>query len=226
LSGNSAPESEMIVFDLDDTLYLERDYVASGFAALEPIVQTTFGVAGFSSTAWELFLGGQRGDIFDKALAALGVHHDAALVAELVGAYRTHEPAIELLADAHAVLARLRDSGRSLGVLTDGPESSQRAKVKALGLDALTDRVIITDAYGTGFGKPHPRGFLEFVSAHRCDRFTYVADNPRKDFSAPHDLGWRTIRVRRDGGLHQHVAHGPDVDDVVPDLSDTFALLT
>lgn len=216
----------MIVFDIDDTLYLERDYVASGFAALEPIVHTRFGVTGFSSIAWGLFLDGQRGHIFDKALAILGVGCNATLIAELIAAYRIHEPAIELLNDAQSGLARIRQSGRGIGILTDGPESSQRAKVEALGLETVADRIILTDEYGPGFSKPHPRGFMDHMNKYECDKFTYVADNPLKDFSTPRRLGWRTIRVLRQNSLHQFVAHGPDVDDVVTDLRGIYELIS
>jgi putative hydrolase of the HAD superfamily len=226
LSSKSPTGSEMVVFDVDDTLYLERDYVASGFDALEPIVQAKLGVAGFSSTAWKLFVGGDRGDIFDKALTILGVPYTTALVGDLVTAYRTHEPDIELLSDARSGLAGLRASGRSIGVLTDGPESSQRAKVEALGLHTLVDRIVLTGAYGPGFSKPHPRGFLDLVDRRPCGKFAYIADNPRKDFSTPRRLGWRTVRVLRPGGLHHGVPHGPDVDDVVTDLNTIHELLT
>ena len=30
----------------------------------------------------------------------------------------------------------------------------------------------------------------------------FLADNPAKDFQAPDALGWRTLRIRRPGGLH------------------------
>jgi putative hydrolase of the HAD superfamily len=30
----------------------------------------------------------------------------------------------------------------------------------------------------------------------------YIADNPSKDFFAPRKLGWRTVRIRREGGLY------------------------
>ncbi len=36
----------------------------------------------------------------------------------------------------------------------------------------------------------------------QADAFIYIADNPVKDFAAPHHLGWSTVRIRRAGGLH------------------------
>ena len=32
--------------------------------------------------------------------------------------------------------------------------------------------------------------------------FVYVGDNPVKDFVAPNAMGWTTIQIVRDGGIH------------------------
>jgi putative hydrolase of the HAD superfamily len=208
----------VVVFDVDDTLYLERDYVASGFAAVDDVVRATFGVAGFQPVAWRLFLAGRRGDVFDRALVELGVPATPADITRLVGCYRRHRPRISLLPDAAGVLADLRRCGVGLAVLTDGPAESQSAKVDALGLAGLVDQVVLTGAYGGGYGKPHPRGYREIAERSGAVRLAYVADNPAKDFVAPHDLGWTTIRARRPGGLHRDVLHGGDVDVAIDDL--------
>jgi hypothetical protein len=47
-----------------------------------------------------------------------------------------------------------------------------------------------------------------------------VADNPAKDFVAPHRLGWRTVRVRRPDSLHADVPSGADVDAEIASLDD------
>ena len=38
--------ASVIVFDLDDTLYLERDFVRSGFAAVDRWVSDRFAISG------------------------------------------------------------------------------------------------------------------------------------------------------------------------------------
>jgi putative hydrolase of the HAD superfamily len=134
----------------------------------------------------------------------------------LVDAYRKHRPRISLLPDAREALARIR----RFALLTDGPAECQRNKVRALGLAARAEIVVLTGAYGAAFGKPHPRGFQEIADRSAAGRLVYVADNPVKDFIVPRRLGWTTVRVRRPGGLHARVAHGDDVDVVVEDLSE------
>ena len=48
-------------------------------------------------------------------------------------------------------------------------------------------------------------------SAVHVTQFAYVADNPQKDFAAPLQLGWLTVRIRRPGSLHEGVISGSDV---------------
>jgi len=58
---------DVVVFDLDDTLYLERDYVRSGFRAVDAWLASR-GILGFFGEAWANFENGLRGKAFDRAL--------------------------------------------------------------------------------------------------------------------------------------------------------------
>jgi putative hydrolase of the HAD superfamily len=192
---------------MDDTLYLERDYVRSGFLHVGALVERKLGVSGFSDVAWELFENGQRGDIFDRTLSRIGLSGSNCLVRELVEAYRNHRPDIALAADALECLRIFRPEYQ-LGLITDGPTASQENKASALQLDRWIDFQILTGRWGVGFYKPHPRSFLTMqeqtgTSGSEC---MYVADNPSKDFTAPIKLGWTTVRIRRDNGLHSQIA--------------------
>ncbi len=215
-----------VVFDIDDTLYLESDYVRSGFRAAGMRVVELLEKDGFAAEAWSLFLAGGREKIFDGALRRLGIAPEAGLVADLVSTYRSHRPDIRLLPDAEACLASL--AGRAhLAVVSDGPLESQTAKARALRLDRWISTFVYTAALGDGFGKPHPRAFeiVEFDAACPGPECSYVADNPSKDFAGPGKRGWTTVRVRRPGGLHWGVASGRDVGKELADLSGLVAAL-
>jgi putative hydrolase of the HAD superfamily len=202
-----------VVFDVDDTLYLERDYVRSGFAAVERWARTELAVPGVGEQAWSAFEAGHRGDLFDRALAALGIAPEKSTVERLVEIYRTHRPDIRLLPDALEALNALGRFAR-LAALTDGPAESQRAKCRALVLDRWCSPIIVTAELGSGFGKPSPEGFRRLEEATGCRGRTcvYVADNPVKDFAGPRQLDWRRVRIRRPGGLHAAVKSGDDVE--------------
>ncbi|WP_179119655.1 HAD family hydrolase [Ensifer adhaerens] len=193
---------QVLVFDLDDTLYLERDFAASGFRAVDAWLSRHAGVKAFAAHCEAAFAAGHRGRVFDEALAAMGFGYDPKLVAKLVAVYRGHAPTIALAADARSYLERPRTSRRA--IITDGPAATQRAKVQALGLEALVDLVIFTDSWGREFWKPHARAFetIEAWAEVGPENLVYIADNPVKDFVTPRRRGWHTVMVAREARVH------------------------
>jgi len=194
------------VFDLDDTLYLESDYVRSGFEHVGRYADENLGTRDFAGQAWQLFSEGVRNSIFNGVLAEQEVACDSRTIEGLVSLYRGHTPRIQLLPDARRCLDTLHGEV-PLVLITDGPIESQRNKIAALQLERWFTWVIVTEELGKNFRKPSVFAFRlvqdkdDLKNCHFC----YVADNPAKDFIGPRKLGWRTIRVRREGGLHSSV---------------------
>jgi putative hydrolase of the HAD superfamily len=213
------------VFDLDDTLYPERDYVRSGFAAVDSLAAARRGLQGFGDACWESFVNGDRGRIFDAVLGSRFGLVDADLVGDMVEAYRLHKPRIALHPDARRFLDRARSLAAPMALITDGPQESQRAKIDALALQATFSPIVVTAELGDGRSKPHPAAFeLVQQALGRGHRFVYIADNPQKDFLSPNQLGWTSIRIQRADGLYSQAtaptpAHAPrhtvtSLDDV------------
>ena len=220
-----------LAFDIDDTLYLERDYVRSGFEYVGKWANKELGISDFAERAWRLFVEGQRGKIFDKVLAELGIETHPAVVGRLIALYRTHPANIRLSPDTQACLQVLQNR-TPLAIISDGPLEAQRKKVAALKLVRWFAPILLTEESGGSFQKPCPALFLRLQQAFQSapERCCYVGDNPLKDFIAPRQLGWKTIRIRRQGGLYSDIepsrASGPDhelpdlnlVPDLLPDL--------
>lgn len=210
-----------VVFDLDDTLFDERSYVLSGFAAVQDaLLQNPFGgrAREFYSAAKARFDRGAREKMFDRVLADLGLPAGADDVSAMVRVYRSHTPKVMLLPGAQALLTDLSQAGFLLGLLTDGYEVVQRAKVAALGLASMIPCIVYSDALGREHWKPHEKPFLEMAAALgvRGDACVYIGDNPAKDFVGARKLGWRTIRIRWSSGQHAGVdplpGFGPDIE--------------
>lgn len=199
--------TDRIVFDLDDTLYLERDFVFSGYRTVGDWLLQTEGVAGFAGACRALFEAGERRRVFDRALAGCGFAPDrvATLVPQLVARYRGHAPDITLCADA----ARFLAAHAPVAVITDGPEATQRAKAAALRLERFCDLLVPTAQWGMGFEKPHPRAFEAVAAAARGRPCVYVADNAAKDFLAPKRLGWRSVQILRPDRVHEGLPPSP-----------------
>ena len=212
----------VVVFDLDDTLYLERDYVRSGFRAVADEVAKTLPEGGdkIFEILWEGFGRGVRGNSFDRLVSALPDVASAVSVDRMITIYRSHVPKIAPISGAERLLRELGSRNVRCGLITDGPACRQHAKLDALQLGVFFDRVIVNDARDRF--KPDERSFMQMerdlgAEGRRC---WYVADNPAKDFIGPKQLGWRTIRLKMPGQLWEPVeATDPKPDFTVADLN-------
>jgi len=219
---------KVIVWDVDDTLILERDFARSGFAAVGEWLAVEHGVKGFFAEAWAAFERGVRGTIFNEALDKLRVKVvDDTIIPMLVRVYREHPPNIHMLGDAAEVMEVAHAIEIPMAVITDGPLEMQRSKANALGLSRRCAPVVFGWQQGKEFGKPHPSSYVEVQQHHDVsgDALVYIADNPHKDFVAPRELGWRTVRLRRPSSLHADAPSGDDVDCEVTSLAGILDIL-
>jgi len=202
---------QAVIFDLDDTLYAERSYAFSGFAAVATAFADGLGDSNeVAALMRQLFDTEHRARVFNEVLQRRGVGENPDMVSAMVSTFRTHRPTIRLFDDADAALTYWRAQART-GIISDGPAVMQRAKVEALELVTRVDDIILTDELGAGFAKPAVKAFELIagrlgVSHEGC---VYVADNPTKDFVGPNLLGWRTVRVIRAEGVYRDHAIAP-----------------
>lgn len=196
---------QAIIFDLDDTLYEERTYAFSGFAAVAATFAKRLGDPHETGTLMrQLFDTEHRARVFDEVLKRRSLAADPNLIAEMVATFRAHRPNIRLFDDAERALTYWRDRART-GIISDGPAVMQRAKVEALRLGERVDEIILTDECGPDSAKPSAKAFALMASRLSVshDSCVYIADNPAKDFVGPNALGWKTIQVIRADGVYQ-----------------------
>ncbi len=211
-----------VIFDLDDTLYPERRFACSGYAAIARHVETRYGMdrrEAFGHLRASLRRGA-RASALQQLAAALGGGQD--LVLELLAVYRAHRPELRLPGAARRALGSARQRWR-VGVLTNGLPQIQRAKVAALGLAPLVDAVVY--AHEVSEGKPDPAAFREICGALGVTpaRAVMAGDDPWCDIDGARTAGLRTVRVRR--GLHRSVAAGATgpADETVLSVADVPA---
>jgi putative hydrolase of the HAD superfamily len=189
-----------LIFDLDDTLYPERDYALGGFCAAGTWAKATLNVDGMAGRLIDLLDAGHLGQSFKLALAEARPDYTESDLAGLIKAYGAHTPDLQLFDDA--LIALNHFAGHSLGLITDGHAKTQAAKVAALGIAPRFQNIIYTGALGPdrAFHKPHRRAYDLMEHALRqgpSDHFWYIGDNPTKDFLAPNQMGWTTVLVDR-----------------------------
>lgn len=188
-----------IIFDLDDTLYSEKEYVRSGYRA---IANTLPQVERMEEKLWRVFE--QKKSAIDEVLIEEGIYTEE-LKLQCLSVYRSHQPDIHFYEGTKELLSQLRADGYKLGVITDGRPNGQRAKIKALGLDELVDQIIVTDELGgVEYRKPNKAAFMIMQELFDVpfETMCYVGDNIKKDFVAPDMLGMRSIWFRNNDGLY------------------------
>ena len=186
---------EAVIFDLDDTLYPEKEYVKSGFKK----IAEHFKMPELESELWQAFEHG--GKPIDDVFKAHGILE---LKDEALKVYRLQRPNIHLFDDAEEMLERLHKSYKT-GIITDGRPEGQHAKIEVLGLEDKVDEIIITDEIGgVEYRKPNPAAFILMQKklGTPFEKMVYVGDNPKKDFQAPERLRMRSIVLKRINGLY------------------------
>ncbi len=123
----------IVVFDLDDTLYPERDFAISGFKAAEAWAHGALGVS--MGLAEEMTRSPRRRSsrtaLRDGAQVASPGAHTRSW--PLVRVWRDHPPDIQLFDDAAWALEHYGARG-PLGLITDGTHGMQRRKVERVGI--------------------------------------------------------------------------------------------
>ena len=185
-----------VIFDLDDTLYSEKQYVRSGYKAVAKLL----GDEALADRLWTYFENGKPA--IDELLNELGC---IGRKAECLEAYREQIPEIALYHGVSELIQDLKSKGIKVGIITDGRVSGQKRKLQALGLDKLIDDIIITDELGgTQFRKPCDIAFriVQRRWSIPFEQIVYVGDNAEKDFQAPKQLGMRTLYFENEDGLY------------------------
>lgn len=193
---------QAVIFDLDDTLYGEKEYVKSGYRA---IADTLPQVERMEEKLWQAFE--QKKSAIDEVLMSENIYSEE-LKQQCLSVYRCHQPDIHFYEGAKELLCQLRIDGYKLGIITDGRPEGQRAKIKALGLNELVEHTIVTDELGGAeYRKPNKAAFLKMQKQLDVpfEKMCYVGDNIKKDFVAPDMLGLKSIWFRNKNGLYYRV---------------------
>lgn len=186
---------DAVIFDLDDTLYSEKDYIRSGYHQ----IAEAFHIPEMEKEMWSVFEHG--GKAIDEVLEK---HNLRERKQEALNIYRFQEPNISLYPGVLEMLTCIA-SKKKVGIITDGRPEGQHAKIRVLKLKSVIPAIIVTDELGgTEYRKPNPEAFIRMseILETQLDRMVYIGDNIKKDFIAPERLGMKTIYFRNAEGLY------------------------
>ena len=197
-----------VIFDLDDTLYNEKQYIKSGFNAIERYLD----IQGASEKLWNYF------QLNIPAIDAyLNEINCSEKKAECLKIYREHKPEISLKEGVEKAISKIKAKGIRVGIITDGRPSGQRNKIAALSLEQIVDDIIITDELGgEQFRKPCDIAFRIMQRKWQLpfEQIMYIGDNVDKDFQAPKQLGMQWRLVDNCEGLYYSLSTGMPLSEI------------
>jgi putative hydrolase of the HAD superfamily len=195
--NGSADPIEAVLFDLDDTLFLQEHWLTGAWAA----VADAGARLGLDREAFHAALvevaseGSARGHIIDRALAAVSA--DEACTGPVVAAFRSYRAhRMPCLPGVGEALPGLRDV-IPIALVTDGDVSIQRGKLASLDLAEAFDVIIYSDDLGRQCRKPSPAPFLLALARLGISpgHAVFVGDRPDKDIAGAMASGMRAVRV-------------------------------
>lgn len=171
-----------IVFDLDDTLIPEIDYLQSAFKEIAHYVEEGNTTLYNQMCQWYL----NKENVFLN----LQNQYKNIEISDLITIYRNHYPDFNSKSKNRELILELKQKGHFLGLITDGFSITQRNKLKALDIENLFDLIIISEEFGSE--KPDEANYKAFHQFGTTEYY-YIGDNVTKDFVTPNKLGWTTV---------------------------------
>lgn len=179
----------VVVFDLDDTIYNELDYLRSAYKEIAMQLDQNNWMHVYS----KMFSFYRSGiNVFEKIATEYNLE-----IETLIAMYREHQPDIHLFEGVREIMEAIKAKNGKIGLITDGRSSTQRAKIRSLGISSYLDGLVISEEIGTE--KPDLANFRSIETSIIGNDYYYIADNLKKDFIAPNALGWKTIGVIDNG---------------------------
>lgn len=220
----------LFVFDLDDTLYKERDFVASGYHSVARYFAEKYGF-----NASEMFRVMTTAplnpfDSLEEYIINRSVQQGIKVeekISDMVDIYRNHFPEISLEEEVVDTLFKLKEQGNTLALITDGRAVTQQNKIDALGLTRFIAPSLMSISGNIGAEKYTPKPFERMMGlAPGYDRYIYIGDNPMKDFVWPNRLGWSTVQLNDNGrNVHSQSITLPSEDYLPQHSIDSFRAL-
>jgi putative hydrolase of the HAD superfamily len=188
------------IFDLDDTLYPEIDFVKSGYKVISKYLYPLIDINIYDVMLNKYY---QKDNVFQWIVSE---YKDSRITLDkLLTIYRNHYPNIQLEMSARIFIENLKKNDIPMGIITDGRSITQRNKLKALGIDTFFKDIIISEEFG--YEKPSPNNFIFFKDKYPKCRFYFCGDNLEKDFVMPIKLGWGVFCLK-DNGRNIHKQNG------------------
>jgi len=192
----------VIVFDLDDTLYNEIEYLKSAYRHIASLIDSENSLPLYR----EMFAMYRNNEnVFAYLSETYNVEKEY-----LINVYRNHIPELQLFEGIGELIKAIIEKQGKLAIITDGRVKTQMAKIEALGIKDFFSKIVISEAVGSE--KPAALNYKSVEAALPANKYYYIGDNVKKDFVTANAIGWQTIGLI-DNGLNIHNQSTKDIED-------------
>lgn len=180
-----------ILFDLDNTLYEENDYLVAVFDEFFKLKNIKHNIVPFLSNGFRL----NSSDIFGDILKKLNIYSSTSQL-ELFHIYKNLNTNLNLYDSAYILIDNLKKKNIKLGIITNGVAQAQQCKIKCLKIANMFDVIIYARKWGKSYEKPNKKPFDEALKILNFDKseVLFVGDNPLTDILGAENAGIKSIR--------------------------------
>jgi putative hydrolase of the HAD superfamily len=185
-----------IFFDLDNTVYPEKDYYIPCYDIIAGMIDPKnkkdilLNIINIRETE-----GDQQ--VFNKIIEYYGVDNN--YLPKFVDIYRSYEANISVYRDVLKFLEE-NHTERKFGILTNGGKKTQTNKVKCLSIEKYFDYIYITGEHlEKNYWKPHKTAFDLIITGtgYKPEELLYVGDSFEKDVIGAINARIRAIKIDR-----------------------------
>lgn len=221
-------ETRALIFDLDNVLYDETEYMFAAYYDIASYLSKYCGV-NENEVFTKLVDGFKRKTsmyprLFDDLLHDLRVDNN--LLPTILGIYSCVQSKIKLYEGVEEMLLELKKKYK-LGLLTNGNLKTQKNKVKLLNIENLFDGILYARELGSNNEKPNTMAYkvsLDYLCVLPKNGI-YIGDNPYIDFIGAKKLNILTVRVLTGEFKEIIVDNEHDADITVNNLREFADLL-
>ena len=174
---------QSLIFDLDNTLYPQRDFDSGAFTEIERRMTGTFNKgAGLAAVLLEAkrTLGPRYPHLFDDVIVRFNL--PSASLSTMMHIYRQHKGCnIAIQSSIREFLRNQQQAGKALFVVSNGHTDIQEAKLERLGLKKFLNDYVICNPSAPERLKPNPWAYQKLRARHSLCRAVMIGDTPEID---------------------------------------------
>ncbi|MCC0637118.1 MULTISPECIES: HAD family hydrolase [unclassified Clostridioides] len=213
-----------LIFDVDDTLYnqLTPFYIAYDkvFSSIKNISVKDLYISSrkYSDEVFHLTESGEmpieKMHVYRimKAFEELGNPITEKDAQNFQDEYIYQQSQITLIPEMEQVLNFAKEKNINIGIITNGPSSHQRMKLKQLNIEKWVDEENIFISSEVGFSKPDINIFRlaeKFMGLDRANTY-YIGDSYKNDVVGAKKAGWKSIWMNHRGNSLEDLIYEPD----------------